>query len=166
MHGDDTQIVDAILSLVEETRSNLDRIEALLKPWDAIEGLDDLDPKNPLNKNGVNLTPRGVEVAYRMFDMGKTRYAVAQALDLSFGAATNRLYAWEKAGGKNREKQPLTIRESYDKKYGTDGADILSSKNKVAAAGRSEDETKIENERERHSRFIEELRIKKLGGKP
>ena len=68
---------------------------------------DDLGPKNPANKIGRNLSPRGVEVAYRMFDAGLTRYAVKEALGISFGAATHRLDAWMKAGGKDREKQPL-----------------------------------------------------------
>jgi hypothetical protein len=98
---------DAILSLLQEARANLDRIEALLRSPAAAEPADDLDPKSPLNKNGVNLTPRGVEVAYRMFDAGRTRYAVAEALDISYGAATHRFHAWEKAGGKDRERKPL-----------------------------------------------------------
>jgi len=99
--------IDAVLSLVGEARANLDRIEAMLRGPVSSEPDDDLDPKSPLNKNGVNLTPRGVEVAYRMFDAGRTRYAVSEALDISYGAATHRFHAWEKLGGKNREPQPL-----------------------------------------------------------
>ena len=97
---------EAILGLLAEARANLDRIEAMLKPSESL-ATDDLDPKNPLNKSGVNLTPRGVEVAYRMFDAGRTRYAVSEALDISYGAATHRFHAWEKAGGRDRQKQPL-----------------------------------------------------------
>jgi len=96
---------DAILALVQDARANLDRIESLLRP--SIAEPDDLDPKSPLNKNGVNLTPRGVEVAYRMFDADRTRYAVSEALNIIDGAATHRFHAWEKAGGKDRERQPL-----------------------------------------------------------
>lgn len=98
---------DAILALLQDVRANLDRIEALLQPSVNIAEADDLDPKNPLNKNGVNLSPRGIEVAYRMFDAGRTRYAVKEALDISYGAATHRFHAWEKVGGKNRMKSPL-----------------------------------------------------------
>ncbi|WP_156332627.1 hypothetical protein [Rhodopseudomonas sp. AAP120] len=99
--------IDAVLSLVAEARANLDRVESILRGPAPAEPEDELDPKSPLNKNGVNLTPRGVEVAYRMFDAGRTRYAVSEALDISYGAATHRFHAWEKLGGKNREPQPL-----------------------------------------------------------
>ncbi len=97
---------EAILALLQEARANLDRIETLLRPDGNVEA-DDLDPKSPFNKTGVNLTPRGIEVAYRMFDAGRTRYAVKEALDISYGAATHRFHAWEKAGGKNRVRKPL-----------------------------------------------------------
>jgi DNA-binding NarL/FixJ family response regulator len=53
------------------------------------------------------LTPRGVEVCYRLFDRGLSRYAVARAMDISFGAATHRQAAWRKAGGVNRTKNML-----------------------------------------------------------
>ena len=133
-----------ILALIQDVRANLDRIEALLSPHQASEDENGLDPKSPLNKNGLNLTPRGVEVCYRMFDVGKTRYAVSEALDISYGAATHRFHAWEKAGGTNRKK---SILESYEAKYGSNAADVLSSKNKVAAAGRWGDPTEA---REQH----------------
>jgi hypothetical protein len=100
----DKDVVD-VFALIKATRENLDRIEAKLKP--AAKPVDDLDTGSPLNKDGVNLTPRGVEVCYRLFDQGKTRYAVSQALDISYGAATHRFHAWEKLGGKDRERQPL-----------------------------------------------------------
>jgi hypothetical protein len=92
-------------ALLKATRDNLDRIEAMLFPSENRE--DELDPKNPLNKVGVNLSPRGVEVCYRLFDAGKTRYAVKELLDISYGAATHRYHAWEKTGGKSRKRQPL-----------------------------------------------------------
>lgn len=68
---------------------------------------DDLSPRSPLNKNGERLTARGIEVCYRLFDMGKTRYAVKEAMDISYGAATHRYHAWKDLGGINRPKQPL-----------------------------------------------------------
>jgi hypothetical protein len=51
--------------------------------------------------------PRGIEICCRLFDAGKSRYAVAALMDISFGAATHRLDAWKKLGGVNRNKQPL-----------------------------------------------------------
>jgi hypothetical protein len=95
-----------ITLLIQAARENLDRIEAIITP--PTEGAsDDLDPSNPLNKTDKFLTPRGVEVCYRLFDAGKTRYAVAEAMAISYGAATHRYHAWEKLGGKNRPAQPL-----------------------------------------------------------
>jgi DNA-binding NarL/FixJ family response regulator len=97
-----------ILLLVQAARDNLDRIEALLTPeTESGEEEDRLDPRNPLNKDGQFLTPRGIEVCYRLFDMGKTRYAVADALKISYGAATHRFHAWEKLGGRDRKRLPL-----------------------------------------------------------
>jgi len=72
---------------------------------------EEFDPKDPRNKHDVGgtgkLTPRGVEICYRLFDQGLTRYAVSQAMGISFGGATHRYDTWQKAGGINRQKQPL-----------------------------------------------------------
>lgn len=65
------------------------------------------DPADPRNKDGVNLTARGVEVAYRMFDEGKNRYQVAKEMQISFGGATYRHAAWTKEGGINRRRAAL-----------------------------------------------------------
>ena len=97
----------AVLSFIQAARQNLDRIEAVIVPAKSNNLEDELDPGSPLNKDGAFLTPRGMEVCYRLFDMGKTRYAVAEALKISYGAATHRYHAWEKLGGKDREKRPL-----------------------------------------------------------
>ncbi|MGA7972530.1 MAG: hypothetical protein WCA36_06965 [Pseudolabrys sp.] len=99
---------EAVLTLIKSTRENLERLEAILTPVDD-QTEDELDVSSPLNKDGVNLTARGVEVCYRLFDAGKTRYAVAQAMSISYGAATHRFHAWEKLGGINREKKALCI---------------------------------------------------------
>lgn len=105
MHALSPTEVRNIIALIQATRENLDRIEAKIIPKVGRE--EELDTRNPLNKEGVVLTPRGVEVCYRLFDEGKTRYAVAQAMDISYGAATHRFHAWEKLGGKNRIRQSL-----------------------------------------------------------
>jgi hypothetical protein len=97
-----------IIRFVQAARENLERIEALLNPTRKDgEPEDGLDSGNPLNKVGQFLTPRGIEVCYRLFDMGKTRYAVADALKISYGAATHRFHAWEKLGGRDRKRMPL-----------------------------------------------------------
>ena len=96
----------AIYSCVQSVRLLLDRIDTILGPAKYDE-MAKLDPGNPLNKSGQLLTKRGVEVCYRLFDMGKPRYAVKKAMGISYGAATHRFHAWEKLGGKNRKRQPL-----------------------------------------------------------
>lgn len=95
-----------LLTFIQAARENLDRIEAVLNPSKPDQE-EELDPRNPLNKTDQFLTPRGIEVCYRLFDMGKSRYAVAEALQISYGAATHRFHQWEKLGGKDRKRQPL-----------------------------------------------------------
>lgn len=91
------------LSLIDSLQADLDRLRGLIRP-----SFEEFDPKDPQNKTADGkLTPRGVEICYRYFDQGKSRYAVAQAMDISFGAATYRLAAWTKSGGVDRDKQPL-----------------------------------------------------------
>ncbi|MFL6846337.1 MAG: hypothetical protein ACJ8ER_15830 [Allosphingosinicella sp.] len=101
--------LDAISAGIEKLSASLATLRQLLtteKPNDR-----EFDPKDPKNKYEVGglekLTPRGVEICYRLFDKGLTRYAVKQAMDISFGAATHRYAAWQKAGGLERVKQPI-----------------------------------------------------------
>lgn len=101
-----SQQIGELLAYAAAARENLARMEALLSSA-GNRGSEEVDPKSPLNKNGTNLTPRGVEVCYRLFDGGKTRYAVADAMGISYGAATHRFHAWEKLGGQKRRRQPL-----------------------------------------------------------
>ena len=54
-----------------------------------------MDPRNKTSDG--KLTSRGVAVCYGLFKEGKTRYAVAKAMNISFGAATHRLHVLKKA---------------------------------------------------------------------
>lgn len=67
------------------------------------------DGHDPRNKNGLNLTPRGVEILYRVFDEGGGYNRAAKMLNITQGAAKNRKAAWTKLGGKNRTKLVLDI---------------------------------------------------------
>lgn len=106
---------DAIMVAIEATKGLLDRAAASLNALQSLLETDSspvtFDPMDPANKHEVGgllkLTPRGVEICYRLFDEGKSRYAVASLMNISFGAADHRFHAWEKAGGVNRERQPL-----------------------------------------------------------
>ena len=61
------------------------------------------------NKNGPNLTPRGAEILYRVFDEGGGYNRAAKMLSISQGAAKNRKAIWTKLDGQNRIKQVLDI---------------------------------------------------------
>lgn len=63
--------------------------------------------QDPANKNGVNLTERGVEVLFRLFDDGAGYNRASKSLNITQTAARHRKGAWEKAGGLDRVRQPL-----------------------------------------------------------
>lgn len=94
---------EAAMATIAAMRVQIDRLEALLVP----PKVEQLDPLDPRNKSGRNLTDRGLEVCYRLFDQGKTIYAVKEAMQISYGAAKYRHETWEKAGGMNRPKGGL-----------------------------------------------------------
>jgi uncharacterized protein YutE (UPF0331/DUF86 family) len=64
------------------------------------------NPAHPLNtaRNG-NLTKRGVEVCFRLFDAGKNPLAVATLMFISTKAARKRRKQWLQAGGNNRRRE-------------------------------------------------------------
>ena len=87
-----------VLELIASIESDLERLKGMLQP-----PAQKFDPADPRNKTcDGKLTADGVECCYRLFDEGKSRYSVAQAMKISFAAATHRLNAWRKAGGDKR----------------------------------------------------------------
>ena len=109
-HAAVAEALDTITAGLERVLAGFNILKSLLMP-EAMADAAEFDPKDPANKQEVGglmkFTPRGVEVCYRLFDVGKSRYAVATAMDISFGAANHRYQAWKKLGGVNRTKQPL-----------------------------------------------------------
>ena len=103
------QALDTMTAGLEKMAAGLTTLRQLLAPSAAPS--EEFDPKDPANKQEVGgvekLTRRGVEICYRLFDQGTSRYGVAQAMGISFGAATHRYAAWEKAGGVHRTKDSL-----------------------------------------------------------
>ena len=65
--------------------------------------------QDPRNKNGNNLTPRGAEILYRVFDEGGGYNRASKMLTISQTAAKNRKAIWTKLGGVNRKKELLDI---------------------------------------------------------
>src|SRR5438105_11760000 len=78
---------------LERVMAGFANLKLLLVPERHVDELE-LDPLNPANKYEVGglekLTKRGAETCYRLYDAGKTRYAVASLMQISFGAATHR----------------------------------------------------------------------------
>jgi hypothetical protein len=89
---------DAIQLVLSRMKTDIELIERIVSSRAAPLP----DPRDPRNKNGVNLSPQGVELCYRMFDQGMTRYAVKEAFGISFGAADYRHRKWLAAGGASR----------------------------------------------------------------
>lgn len=96
---DPKPLLEAIATMEKE----LARLKSLIE-----DHVEKFDPANPHNKTtDGKLTEEGVECCYRMFDDGKSRYSVAQAMKISFAAATHRFNAWRKAGGEKRPRALL-----------------------------------------------------------
>jgi len=65
--------------------------------------------RDPRNKDGVNLTARGAEILYRLFDDGAGYNRASKALGITQTAARNRKGLWEKLGGLTRPRVLLDI---------------------------------------------------------
>ena len=72
------------------------------------ELVGDLHPRHPLNQyDGGRLTQRGLEVRYRLFDLGRSPLAVAHMMDLSLRAVRQRYKQWVAAGRRERPRADL-----------------------------------------------------------
>ena len=92
-----------VLELIASIEADLQRLKTMVA-----RRLDEADPANPHNKTADGkLSKDGVECCYRMFDEGKSRYSVAQAMKISFTAASHRFETWRKAGGAKRKRALL-----------------------------------------------------------
>jgi hypothetical protein len=79
--------------------------ELSLKEGDVVDALQPYHPANQYTSG--NLTKRGVEVCYRLYDQGKSPLAVAHLMAISVSAAINRKKLWQTAGGIQRSKAEL-----------------------------------------------------------
>jgi hypothetical protein len=112
-----------------QIRRERDRAEAINAELDlrGTELVGDLDPRFPLNRRASrsyghdyvppsgHLTKRGVEICYRLYDMGKSPIAVAYLMGMGLRAAENRRKAWLKAGGLRRVRAEV---KRYDLRPG------------------------------------------------
>jgi hypothetical protein len=93
-----------ILRLKEIRAKDIKRVNAELSLVG--QGFDeDMNPRHWLNKqNNGQLSERGVEICYRLFDLGKSSIAVAHLIGLSVVAVRKRRQMWTKLGGVARPK--------------------------------------------------------------
>ena len=99
--------LDEVLAQLTGLTIAVTNLKAILCP-DEAEQPDEFDPRDPANKGeDSKLTPRGIEICYRLFDRGANRNKVATLMDISFTAATHRYHVWQKMGGPQREKLSL-----------------------------------------------------------
>ncbi|NHN86211.1 hypothetical protein GOB93_16410 [Acetobacter musti] len=98
------------------------------------ELVEDLSPRFPANHRSSrtscgdnympatgHLTKRGVEICYRLFDMGKTPLAVAYLMGMSLRSAKRRQQNWIKSGGFSRIRAEVKRYDMYTmQKSGTE----------------------------------------------
>lgn len=107
--------------------TQIDRESARVKAINAelnlggTEFVSDLHPRFPANHHPGrsycddyapptgHLTIRGVEICYRLYDMGKHPMAVAYLMGMSLRAAQNRRKGWLKAGGLQRIRAEVRL---------------------------------------------------------
>lgn len=101
------------------------RFDALRPELDlqGTELVDDLEPRAPWNfrpaphegQASGHLTPRGVEICYRLFDLGKSPLAVSYLMGFSLRAAQYRKRRWREIGGPGRIRAEVK-RYSYPRR--------------------------------------------------
>ena len=64
----------------------------------------DEDCRDSRNKNGLNLTPEGLELLFRLLDDGAGYNSAGRKLSITQSAVKNRKKDWESMGGQNRTK--------------------------------------------------------------
>ncbi|GJG96659.1 hypothetical protein [Cupriavidus pauculus] len=100
-----SEAIDNVIAGLERAMSGMQELKALLSES---EPKPEFDPKDPSNKYpDGKLTARGIEVCYRLFEAGYTRYKVAALMGIAFNSADNRYHTWKHLGGADRVKMPL-----------------------------------------------------------
>ncbi|MGO6676481.1 hypothetical protein [Rhizobium leguminosarum] len=64
----------------------------------------DEDCRDQRNKNGLNLSPEGLEILFRLLDGGAGYNSAGRRMSITQTAVKNRKKDWEAAGGLNRPK--------------------------------------------------------------
>ncbi len=109
-----------ITTAVEAARATLhaeiDRqLDVLIARFDPVRALpsgtpifkdpSDADCLDPRNKTGLNLTPEGVEILFRLLDKGAGYNSAGRKMSITQTAVRNRKGDWNAAGGVKRKKR-------------------------------------------------------------
>lgn len=129
--SDLTRLDKLIRTQIKQERARVNAINAELD-LRGTELVGDLSPRHPKNHRDRNyygddylpptghLTNRGVEICYRLFDLGKQPIAVAYLMGMSLRAAEKRRKSWLKAGALERVRAEvkrygcLSVRQPID----------------------------------------------------
>jgi hypothetical protein len=112
VYRDELKRLDRLIrAQVRREQARLAEINAELNLSDT-EFVDDLHPRHLGNRrwnrrdgpDPGHLTKRGVEVCYRLFELGKSPIAVAYLMGMSLRSAEGRRRSWVKAGGLARTR--------------------------------------------------------------
>jgi len=102
-----------IFRLTEIRRAEIEKLNAELT-LENTELTGEWHPQHPLNQySDGRLTERGVEICYRLFDMGKSAMAIAHLTGLSLFAIRKRQRMWVASGGVDRNRADLSTFPTY-----------------------------------------------------
>lgn len=101
-----------IIAQQDARKEKLGKLQAELKLPDDLP--EELWPYHPANEreNGT-LNPRGIEIAYRLFDQDKSTLAVGYLMHISKKALDAHYKTWLKLGGK--ERPPVELSDLYER---------------------------------------------------
>lgn len=96
-----------IRKLVRERRAAIQALNKELS-FEGTELVGVFHPRWPENRyHRGRLTPRGIEICYRLFDMGRSSMAVAHIMELSLSSTRIRERQWRALGGEHRSARNL-----------------------------------------------------------
>ena len=67
------------------------------------------EARDPTNKSGVNLTPRGIEIIYRYYDNDASMRKASKMMGISQQAAKWRFEKWKIEGGLKRKRAKIDL---------------------------------------------------------
>jgi hypothetical protein len=102
-----TDLLDYVNKTIDTLKAKLVEDAASLPKSFKVPTIEQCRDKR--NKEGANLTERGVEILYRLFDDGAGYNRASKALEITQTAARNRKGLWEKKGGLGRTRAVLDI---------------------------------------------------------